>query len=50
MIELVGASDNSARIVVIGVGGGGGNAINSERHRTTSPSRGVQCELVLSAQ
>jgi len=29
MIELVGASDNTARIVVIGVGGGGGNAINT---------------------
>ena len=29
MIELVGANDNTARIVVIGVGGGGGNAINT---------------------
>ncbi len=29
MIELVGASDSTARIVVIGVGGGGGNAINT---------------------
>jgi cell division protein FtsZ len=29
MIELVGASDSNARIVVIGVGGGGGNAVNT---------------------
>jgi cell division protein FtsZ len=29
MIELVGANGNNARIVVIGVGGGGGNAINT---------------------
>jgi len=29
MIELVGASGNNARIVVIGVGGGGGNAVNT---------------------
>jgi cell division protein FtsZ len=29
MIELVGANENTARIVVIGVGGGGGNAINT---------------------
>ncbi|RMD82332.1 MAG: cell division protein FtsZ [Candidatus Dadabacteria bacterium] len=32
MIELVGANENSARIVVIGVGGGGGNAINTMIH------------------
>jgi len=29
MIELVGADANNARIVVIGVGGGGGNAVNT---------------------
>ncbi len=29
MIELVGSSDQSARIVVVGVGGGGGNAVNT---------------------
>jgi cell division protein FtsZ len=32
MIELVNASDNSARIVVVGVGGGGGNAVNTMIH------------------
>ncbi|RMF25824.1 MAG: cell division protein FtsZ, partial [Deltaproteobacteria bacterium] len=29
MIELVGAHDDRARIVVVGVGGGGGNALNT---------------------
>lgn len=29
MIELVGANEDNARIVVVGVGGGGGNAVNT---------------------
>jgi len=29
MIELVGANEENARIVVVGVGGGGGNAVNT---------------------
>jgi cell division protein FtsZ len=29
MIELVGSNEQSARIVVVGVGGGGGNAVNT---------------------